>query len=85
MTEKQKHMLQQALEALSNAYCEKKKYYIAANDYATAKIEDVLALEEEEEQEALLVYDKVGLSRRAISKIKREPVDPRNYAEEVLE
>lgn len=36
-------------------------------------------------QEALLVYDKVGLSRRAISKIKREPVDPRNYAEEVLE
>ena len=60
MTEKQKHMLQQALEALSNAYCEKKKYYIAANDYATAKIEDVLALEEEE-----------------------EPVDPRNYAEEV--
>ena len=60
MTEKQKHMLQQALEALSNAYCEKKKYYIAANDYATAKIEDVLALEEDE-----------------------EPVDPRNYAEEV--
>ena len=59
MTEKQKHMLQQALEALSNAYCEKKKYYIAANDYATAKIEDVLALEE------------------------GEPVDPRNYAEEV--
>ena len=44
MTEQQKHMLQQALEALSNAYCEKKKYYIAANDYATAKIEDVLAL-----------------------------------------
>ena len=36
-------------------------------------------------QDALLVYDKVGLSRRAISKIKREPVDPRNYAEEVLE
>ena len=36
-------------------------------------------------QEALLVYDKVGLGRRAISKIKREPVDPRNYAEEVLE
>ena len=36
-------------------------------------------------QEALLAYDKVGLSRRAISKIKREPVDPRNYAEEVLE
>ena len=34
---------------------------------------------------ALLVYDKVGLSRRAISKIKQEPVDPRNYAEEVLE
>ena len=34
-------------------------------------------------QEALLVYDKVGLSRRAISKIKREPVDTRNYAEEV--
>ena len=29
MTEQQKHMLQQALEALSNAYCEKKKYYIA--------------------------------------------------------
>ena len=53
MTEQQKHMLQlqQALEALSNAYCEKKKYYIAANDYATAKIEDVLALEEEEEPE----------------------------------
>ena len=48
MTEQQKHMLQQALEALSNAYC---KYYIAANDYATAKIEDVLALEEEEEPE----------------------------------
>lgn len=36
-------------------------------------------------QEALLVYDKVGLSRRAISKIKQEPVDPRNYAEEVTE
>ena len=51
MTEQQKHMLQQALEALSSAYCEKKKCYIAANDYATAKIEDVLALEEEEEPE----------------------------------
>ena len=51
MTEQQKHMLQQALEALSNAYCEKKKYYIAANDYATAKIEDVLALEEGEADE----------------------------------
>ena len=50
MTEKQKHMLQQALEALSNAYCEKKKYYIAANDYATAKIEDVLAMDEAEER-----------------------------------
>ena len=36
-------------------------------------------------QDALLVYDKVGLSRREISKIKQEPVDPRNYAEEVLE
>ena len=36
-------------------------------------------------QEALLVYDKVGLSRRAISKIKREPVDPRNHAEDVTE
>ena len=51
MTEQQKHMLQQALEALSNAYCEKKKYYIAANDYATAKIEDVLALEEGDPEE----------------------------------
>lgn len=51
MTEQQKHMLQQALEALSSAYCEKKKCYIAANDYAAAKIEDVLALEEEEEPE----------------------------------
>ena len=50
MTEKQKHMLQEALAALSNAACEKKKYYIAANDYATAKIEDVLALEEPEER-----------------------------------
>ena len=41
----------QALEALSNAYCEKKKYYIAANDYAMAKIEDVLALEEGDPEE----------------------------------
>ena len=36
-------------------------------------------------QDAMLVYDTVGLSRRAISKIKGDPVDPRNYAEEVLE
>lgn len=36
-------------------------------------------------QDAMLVYDKVGLSRREIGKIKQEPVDPRNYAEEVLE
>lgn len=27
---------------------EKKKWYIAANEYATAKIEDVLALEDED-------------------------------------
>ena len=41
----------QKREALSNAYCEKKKYYIAANDYAAAKIEDVLALEEGDPEE----------------------------------
>ena len=29
----------------------KKKWYIAANDYATAKIEDVLALEEGDPEE----------------------------------
>ena len=51
MTEQQKHMLEEALAALSNACFEKKKYYIAANDYATAKIEDVLALEEGEMDE----------------------------------
>ena len=56
MTEQQKHMLQQALEALSNAYCEKKKYYIAANDYATAKIEDVLALEDEDIKTTEKIY-----------------------------
>ena len=62
MTEQQKHMLQQALEALSNAYCEKKKYYIAANDYATAKIEDVLALEEEERP--ITVADVIGIGAK---------------------
>ena len=36
-------------------------------------------------QDAMLVYDTVGLSRRAISKIKGDPVDPRNYAEDVTE
>ena len=63
MTEQQKHMLQQALEALSNAYCEKKKYYIAANDYATAKIEDVLALEEAEER-PITVADVIGIGAK---------------------
>ena len=47
MTEQQKRMLQEALEALDGADNGKKKWYIAANDYATAKIEDVLALEED--------------------------------------
>ena len=42
MTEQQKRMLQEALEALDGADNGKKKWYIAANDYATAKIEDVL-------------------------------------------
>ena len=50
MTEQQKKMLTQAFEALSNEYCGKKKYYIAANDYATDKIEDVHAMDEAEER-----------------------------------
>ena len=46
MTEQQKRMLQEALEALAGAYNGKKKWDIAANEYTTAKIEDVLALED---------------------------------------
>ena len=49
MTKQQKKMLEDALEALMTAWDgEGKKWYIAANDYATAKIEDVLALEDED-------------------------------------
>ena len=52
MTKQQKKMLEDALEALKTAWDgESKKWLIAANDYATAKIEDVLALEEEGEAE----------------------------------
>ena len=52
MTEQQKLMLKQALESLATAWNgKKKKWYIAASDYAMAKIEDVLALEEGDPEE----------------------------------
>lgn len=52
MTKQQKKMLEDALEALMTSWDgDGKKLYIAASDYAMAKIEDVLALEEGEEPE----------------------------------
>ena len=50
MTKQQKHMLEQALEVLNSMF-NKKSDLIDHTAYATAKIEDMLALEEEEEPE----------------------------------
>lgn len=57
MTEQQKLMLKQALESLDTAWSgKKKKWYISANEYATAKIEDVLALEDEDIKTTEKIY-----------------------------
>ena len=62
MTEQQKWMLREALEALDGADNGKKKRYIAANDYAAAKIEDVLALEEgEADERPIMAEDILGI------------------------
>ena len=50
MTEQQKKMLEDALKVLNSVF-NKKSDLIDHTAYATAKIEDVLALEEEEEPE----------------------------------
>ena len=50
MTEQQKKMLEDALKVLNSVF-NKKSDLIDHTAYTTAKIEDVLALEEEEEPE----------------------------------
>ena len=50
MTEQQKKMLEDALKVLNSVF-NKKSDLIDHTAYATAKIEDVLALEEEQEPE----------------------------------
>ena len=65
MTEQQKWMLKEALEALVGADNGKKKRYIAANDYATAKIEDVLTLEEgEADERPITAEDVIGIGAK---------------------
>ena len=49
MTKQQKHMLEQALEVLNSMF-NKKSDLIDHTAYATAKIEDVLAMDEAEER-----------------------------------
>ena len=65
MTKQQKWMLQEALEALVGADNGTKNRYVAANDYATAKIEDVLALEEgEADERPITAEDILGIGAK---------------------
>ena len=82
MTQEQQDILNEAIDVCQNemqANNPKIPRMTFACGFALASMLSVLKMEGEDD------YDKVGLSRREIGKIKQETVDPRNYAEEVLE
>ena len=82
MTQEQQDILNEAIDVCQNemqANNPKIPRMTFACGFALASMLSVLKMEGEDD------YDKVGLSRREIGKIKQEPVDPRNYAEDVTE
>ena len=82
MTQQQQDILNEAIDVCQNemqANNPNIPRMTFACGFALASMLSVLKMDGESD------YDKVGLSRREIGKIKQEPVDPRNYAEEVLE
>ena len=82
MTQQQQDILNEAIDVCQNemqANNPNIPRMTFACGFALASMLSVLKMDGEGD------YDKVGLSWREIGKIKQEPVDPRNYAEDVTE
>ena len=82
MTQQQQDILNEAIDVCQNEMQANNPTIprmTFACGFALASMLSVLKMDGEGD------YDKVGLSRREIGKIKQEPVDPRNYAEDVTE